>query len=498
MYTDYKQTGSRSPWPARLYAAGVFILLLHYLVLLINFQEPYLTPWWVLTAQVVIAGFGIILGRMWKKKTFWVLAAYLALMFCRIWFDDPTHLTNENYAPQMLFHGVWVFGACHSLAYVLDKKQLTSFIRLFAAVWTIGFTAHCLLALYGAWTGKIIWNSSHGSFWGFSKGLGGGNTGYNELNATGSGQGVRLQVIFWCTISGAIASVSGMIALCGAVCEKKIVLRVLYILCLIPLIFTMGLTDTRASHISFSAGAGAITAILLIRLLRRRYSRIHGDSSPGKGRVLGWWITAGSLGGAAMVLGILLIGHTPQLFTQLHTRSGILIPTAFAETQDSADFIVSSRGYSGNLNGVLSGRIYIWEYVLRYIKEHPTTLLTGESIWIPMRGPNAQTGLGFLAGHPHNAIIWIVLLNGIPGLLLVSVPAFQTVFRSVRLVNSQKTPLWLAVIPAIVFSIFVGDLVETISGLLGFPYPNCSILLLCVSIIGFFGVKDKSAAPETL
>jgi hypothetical protein len=69
---------------------------------------------------------------------------------------------------------------------------------------------------------------------------------FMEVNALGSGVGVRLNVVMYCTVSGAMVSLSGMIALIAAVCEKNRWAKLAYALSLVPFIFVMGLTDTRA------------------------------------------------------------------------------------------------------------------------------------------------------------------------------------------------------------------------------------------------------------
>ena len=474
-------------WLRRIYAFSMFALLLRYLVLLVFFSEPYSTPVWILGWQVLTAGAGILLGKRWKSVSFWILVAYLLLLFGRVWFDDPTHLLNPGNGPsvsEVLLHGFWVVGACCSLGSVLEENDQRRFLRALAAVWTVGMVLHSIIALYAAWNGRVVWNPVHGAFWGLADTIGEGGAGFMEQNAVGSGEGLRLTLILYCTVSGAILSLSGMIALCAALCEKKWWVKVLYFLAIAVYLFAMGLTDTRACHLSFSAGAGAAGGILLLRALRKRHQARQPDVRKIKKPLLAMdWALAFTLAAVVMVACVVLISATVPAFNRLQSADGVLLPVARAEETSRTPVVVSSRGYSGGLNKVLSARVVIWEGVVRYIREHPVVLLEGESIWIPMRGVNTQTGLTKTAGHPHCAPMYILLESGIPGLLLIAAVLGLAVIRSFRLAGKRETPLWLALLPAVFLSLCVGDLVECICGFLGYPYPNCSALFLVMGML---------------
>ena len=465
-----------SPWFVRIYTFSVFALLLRYLLLLLFYQEPYHTPAVILVLQSATAILGIILGLVWKNRTFWPLAAYLVLLVVRLLFQGPA-LFAESGIPDLLIHGLWAFGACHSLGAVLSARSLRRFLRVFAAAWTIGAVLHSLVALYAAWRGQVVWNLPHGAFWGFAGTVGEGTPGMNEINAVGAGYGVRLSVILYCTISGAELSLSAMVALCAAVCEKKPWARVLYLLSLLPLLFAMGLTDTRACYVSFAAGAGAVVGILLLRALRSHL------------RPLSSWTLSLASAAAVMVLLVLLISRTTAVYNSLKAHGGLLISSALAEEAPAT--VVSSRGFAGDLDTILSGRLEVWRYILRYLRDNPRVLLLGESVWLPMRGANAQPGLTHVVGHPHNALLLVLLQAGLPGLLLILWVLFSAFRRSVRLVSRPDTPLWQVLLPALILSICIGDSVECISGFLGYPYPNCSLLFLAIGLL----YRPSSAEP---
>lgn len=457
-----------SPWLSRLYAFSVFALLLRFLLLLVFYREPYHAPVWILVLQSATAVLGICLGRMWKHRTFWPLATYLLLLVVRLLFQGPA-LFAEPGIPDLLIHGLWVFGACHSLGFVLSDHSLRRFIRSFAAVWTVVSVLHCLVALYAAWRGQVVWNLPHGAFWGFAGTVGEGAPGMNEINAVGAGYGVRLSVILYCTVSGAELSLSAMVALCAAVCEKKSWARILYLLALLPMLFAMGLTDTRACFVSFAAGAGAVVGILLLRTLRSRL------------RPLSSWILSFVSAAAVMVLLVLLISRSTAVYNSLRAHGGLFFSSALAE--ESPATVVSSRGFGGDLDAILSGRPDVWRYILRYLRDNPRVLLLGESVWLPMRGANAQPGLTHVVGHPHNALLLVLLQAGLPGLLLILWVLCSALRCSVRLVSRAETPLWQVLLPAVILSVCVGDSVECISGFLGFPYPNCSLLFLAIGLL---------------
>ena len=470
-------------WAGIIHSAAVMALLFRFMILLVFYTEPYRAPEWVLAAQFVTALSGIILGKMWKRKSFWLPAGYFIYLFIRVLTVKASAVTGDPDVRHILFHGLWVIGACYTLPYILGRKQIRRFLRIFTAAWTAGIAVHCLIALYAAWNGIVIWNAAHGGFWGLATTGGQGGPGHMEWNAAGSGEGLRLNVILYCTVSGAVASLSGVIALCGAACEKNRWVKLAYCLALIPMVFVMGLTDTRACYVSFAVGAGAVAGILLLRKLRTGFC----GPEAGKGRcALGWILSLGT----AMVIAaaaVLLTGRTAAVFNQMKAQ-GILIPAALAEGNVT---VVSSRGFAGSLDAILSGRVSSWKYIVRYLLNHPKAIVWGDSVWLPMRGPNAQPGITNMVGHPHNALLMVLLQNGIPGVALIAGMMITAVRRSFRLVNRSETPVWLALLPAVVLSVCVGDLVECIAGFLGHPYPNCSVMFLCIGIICLYGAKGR-------
>ena len=483
---DIRKTGIRT-WAISIHSFAVMALLLRFLVLLVFYTEPYYAPKWIMIAQFLTALSGMVLGKMWKRKPFWFLAAYCVYLFIRLLLENTKVARTDLSVRQILFHTAWVVGACYTLPYVLGREQMKRFLRIFAAVWTAGVTIHCFIALYAAWKGIVIWNPVHGAFWGFSGKAGGGGPGFMEVNALGSGVGVRLNVVMYCTVSGAMVSLSGMIALIAAVCEKNRWAKLAYALSLVPFIFVMGLTDTRACHISFGAGAGAVAGILLMRKLRAG-SR---GAECGKGRrFVRGCLSVGVALAAALVI-VVIIGKTTSVFNGLKARGSLVIPAALAEGAESGTTVVSSRGFEGGLDRILSGRVYAWKYLARYLSEHPKAILWGESVWKPMRGPNAQSGLTYVVGHPHNAELMVLLQHGIPGVILMGAMMLITVRRSFRLVNHDETPLWLALVPAVALSLCVGDLVECIAVFMAHAYPNCSALFLCMGLICLYGAKDR-------
>ena len=479
-------------WFKMIYIFAISAMLLRYMILPFYFTEPYYAPKWFLVLQFIVAAAGVILGRMWKNKAFWPMGAYCILVLVRVLFVTEIPVLWDSVVSQIFFHGLWVTGACFSVASILNRDQLKRFLRVMAAMWTSLSVLHCVIALYAAWIGTDIWNFSRGAFWGLATILGNGGPGFAEMNAVGTGVNVRLNVIYYCTVSGAIISLSAMIALCAAICERKKAVKVLYFLALVPFAFAMGLTDTRACHISFAAGAGATTGILLYRTLKSHARREIPKKARDKFHTVIRWAASASLAVIVMLILVVGIGKTTELFNDMKAKGGLVITKALAEESSNEATVVSARGYSGDLDSVFTGRVYVWEYVSRYIFSNPTTMLCGESISNPMIGPNSQDVL-YEFGHPHNGLLMVLLESGIPGLLLILAVLVITICRSFRLISNNETPLWLVLLPAVVLSICVGDSVECIAGFLGYPYPNCSILFLCIGMICLYGQKSQEA-----
>lgn len=466
-YTAERRTDDRISLPKLIYAIAMGILLLMYLVLMLYYSDSYTVPVWVQIARGVTAVAGMILGKTWKDRGFRFLAVFWLYMFFRLLFDNPLKLV-PNSVCESLINGIWAFLGCYSLGRVLNPKQLKIFLKTVVGIWTAGTVISSGIGLYAAWKGIVIPNLTGEAFWGF-----GHAQGAPEL---------RLFIIYYVTVSGAVLSISTVMALMMvSVCKHK-ASRILYILSTLPMLMALSLTDSRAAHISVSAGIGVLVCVWI--LYRGHYS-LPKEKQRKHPAVI--WLTAiGTM--FVLFIGLVLgLNKFIDIFSRVKSNGG-LISAAAAEELEKVEGVISNRGYTGG--NVLSDRPYIWSHVWNYLKANPLYLLIGVSIHAPMA--EIITDMWFAAGHCHCIPLQILLESGVIGVLLVGGLVTCVTVSGVRLVCSKEKPLWQRLTVAPVISIFVGELVESFTSLT-YSWPTLPFVFLFMGIIAALGKRNGKA-----
>ena len=139
----------------------------------------------------------------------------------------------------------------------------------------------------------------------------------------------------------------------------------------------------------------------------------------------------------------------------------------------------------------LSGRTAIWKQAVRFLAEHPRTLLTGRSVCETMKYTGIMRTETVVTEHCHNMFLQTVMESGIPGLLLMLAFIFCTGRRAVRVVSAEDIPTVLRLVPAAVCAFWVGELAECIVRMTNVRVPTLAMLMLYAGIICALGKRKK-------
>ena len=457
---------------SRGYAGLTGALLLRYPVMMFLYRQPYATPGWVAAAELLTVLAGIVLGKLWKDRAFLAMLAFWALLLGRVLVRSPEQAWGSR---ETFLYGLWALCGCYGLGGALTGRQTRDFLRIFTAVWVLAMTVHASLGLYAAWHQRVIWNLAAGGRWGL---------GVIYGSASDIGRDMRLYLIFYPTISGSLLCVSALLACHGLLCSETGAARAFYGVCAAILMIAMALTDTRTSNICLALGLGGFV------FLRFGKDPSEGLRRPAPGRRV--WLAL-LLALVAAFLCVLLPGLLNNLFNQ--TRSGAaLFPSALAESAAANTANVANRGYFGR--NALSGRPAIWQAVIAFLGEHPKYLLMGTSIISPMNWINPVPGLSYDVEHAHNILLQVLLESGIPGLLLVLLFVGIICVRAFRMLRRPDLPNWVRGIPVIVFSVWIGEMVECVYRFERYILPLCALLFLLMGIVGAAGERSSANQGE--
>ncbi len=451
------------------YAILIGGLLLGYLAIQAFDHDPFPFPVWLAMLRIAAAFMGIWLGKLWKDKGFLIILMLLLIQICRIIVKD-SRLLFTGFASDSIFNGLWAIAGCYSLGRVFSPRQTKLFLRIIFASWTIGTVIQCLISLYGAFTdwgvtnlyGTSIWEG--GSIWGII---------WEE----------RLTVGFlYPTVTGSYLSFSGVVVAYSMVVEEKRPVKILYGLALVVILFTLGLTDTRASYISVAAGLGTIAFALVLRAKRDKIPEKETNvAEQRKNRRTAWCLALVCMIGVFVISSLAIFNIAP-VFNRIKTRGIYMVSVAKAEEETQKSQQVISRGVSGQ--DVLSGRAGVWKGTLQYILREPKRLLFGVSVYDPMNGPNKE--MNTQMAHCHNVPLQIFLESGIIGLLIVLCFVFYTARNVLRIINKKGIPTWLQILPAFLVSIAVGDLMECFTWFRSWNSVALAFLFVVAGIINSY------------
>ena len=475
-----RTTIKRNEWSVAqiIYAVLMGGLLCSYLLILAFDHYTFPLPAWLALIRLTVAVFGFCLGKLWKEKGFLIIASLLVIQILRVVFQN-TQLMFTDSVSTCFFNGLWAVAGCYSLGRILSVNQLKRFLKIVAAVWTIGIVIHCSIALYATWTDQEIINLygktivEGGAIWGLFW--------------------LRLSIGYlYPTVSGSALSVSGIIALLVIFAAKKMGTRILYGIALLIIVVALSLTDARTSYISFSAGNGVSVGVCVLWCIKKRKNEMAANHVFKKSHYA--WLFAAVSAAAICCFSLILISRITPLFNFIKTKGDLLISTARAEEPALQKLQVMSRGLSGS--NVLSGRLDVWKSVARYVLTDPIRILWGSSVFNPMTGPNQLSGEPM--AHCHNMFIQVFLESGILGLIPVFSFGVYTVANAIKIINKKDFPLWINLLTAIPVSVLVGDLAECFGCFAEWKGPALPFLFVSVGIINSLGNRKFIETEESL
>ena len=456
----------QQPWTIGrvIFACLMSLLLLGYFAVMATYSDPTTTgrafqfPGYVWILRVITGVMAIYLGKLWKDKGFRILAVFLLLKLIRVIAENGDNVFSEAVSDIMLT-GIWVFAACYGMARVFNREQLKRFLNINVAIWTLGMTVSSCMGIYAAWTGKYIYTIGEGAVWGLP-------------------WRSRLFLVYFPTVSGSVASLSAVLALCGAIISKRKPGKILFLLSMFPMIVALSLTDSRCAQVTVSAGIAMTAGIFILRALRRR------AIEKGK-KTWSAWVISITSAGIMLVILVFICMKTITVFNKVRA-DGLLIPRAFADEVKRK--VVSNRGYGGD--NVLTSRPQIWRAAIEVLKNNPLFLLWGASVRSPMTLVNASKIMTFTASHCHCMPLMILLENGIPGLVLAGAFMFRAATAAFRLVLKAENKRDVLLVPFVV-SILLGELIECFTWLRAGQSPTLPFFFIAMGIIVVAGQKQN-------
>lgn len=418
----------------------------------------YLPTFWGL-----LAGALAVRGQAFRRKTTWVLAAGLALIFLRCFFGGRD---TFYWGYRSVIYGVLAFGVCYQTAFGLSKKWLLTFLRLLLALWTLFMAGLSLVGIWAALYDQTITTAAGGVY---------------RIGVTYS----RLYLLTFCTNSGSNLALSLLAALIGMLLTRNPLGRVLYVLAGLVQYAALGLTVARTAFISVSIALGLLLACGLMAKLRGK------RLSEKLVRLISFILAA-----ALAVGSFLLLSKSPDLFgdvkEQVRSSTDVVEST---DTEEGADTEEAAAPRSTNMQStvqrrpitmdenMLTQRQFAWQAVYRYIRQHPETLLYGTSVVMPMAEVNPLADIENAAwDHAHNIYIQILLECGIPGIILLVLFLYSLARAALRLFFSKDKPLWQRALPVIPICILISELAECMT-MLVYNLPALAFLMLFSGLV---------------
>lgn len=437
---------SKDMTPAKMIYFGLMVLgLLSYLWNLAIGAGINTIPIVIWIIRLLSVPFALFLGKLWKDKGFQILSLYFLWFFLRIAISNPSGFFREE-ASENILSALWLFSACYGLGKIIKGNQLKSFLQVVVNLWILGIVICSILGIVAIWRGQRIEGLTENVFYGYP---------YQEWWTA------RLEIGYVATVSGALLSISALIStICGIITKKKIK-KCIYIIATIIILQALALTDSRTAFISFSIGFALVISILI-------FTRIHVQKT--------WHRWVASFLGLlfSFALSIILLTKITPLFNHLMLRG--MFPSALAEETVSKKVANINRGFDVSSNA-FSGRFEIWKAVLSFLKQNPKYLLIGKSKIEPLSAIAPDNA------HCHNIFIQVLLESGIVGLLLLLFFVGNICINCIRVIKGKEAEKWIVLLPALIISLIVGDMVECFTWLRSSQCPMGAILLISAGII---------------
>ena len=449
-----------------LLMAGILFTFLYRIIEMLWLPNLDAAAQYLPTLWGLLAGALAVRGQAFRRKTTWVLASGLALIFLRCFFGGRD---TFYWGYRSVIYGVLAFGVCYQTAFGLSKKRLLTFLRLLLALWTLFMAGLSLVGIWAALYDQTITTAAGGVY---------------RIGVTYS----RLYLLTFCTNSGSNLALSLLAALIGMLLTRNPLGRVLYVLASLVQYAALGLTVARTAFISVSIALGLLLACGLMAKLRgkRLSERLV--------RLISFILAAALAAGS-----FLLLSKSPDLFgdvkEQVRSSTDVVESTDTEEGADREEAAATPAPRSANTQStvqrrpitmdenMLTQRQFAWQAVYRYIRQHPETLLYGASVVMPMAEVNPLADIENAAwDHAHNMYIQILLECGIPGIILLVLFLYSLARAALRLFFSRDKPLWQRALPVIPICILISELAECMT-MLVYNLPALAFLMLFSGLV---------------
>ena len=449
-----------------LLMAGILFTFLYRIIEMLWLPNLDAAAQYLPTLWGLLAGALAVRGQAFRRKTTWVLASGLALIFLRCFFGGRD---TFYWGYRSIVYGVLAFGVCYQTAFGLSKKRLLTFLRLLLALWTLFMAGLSLVGIWAALYDQTITTAAGGVY---------------RIGVTYS----RLYLLTFCTNSGSNLALSLLAALIGMLLTRNPLGRVLYVLASLVQYAALGLTVARTAFISVSIALGLLLACGLMAKLRGK------RLSEKLVRLISFILAA-----ALAVGSFLLLSKSPDLFggvkEQVRSNTDVVESTDTEEDTDTEEAAATPATRSTNTQStvqrrpitmdenMLTQRQFAWQAVYRYIRQHPETLLYGTSVVMPMAEVNPLADIENAAwDHAHNMYIQILLECGIPGIILLMLFLYSLARAALRLFFSKDKPLWQRALPVIPICILISELAECMT-MLVYNLPALAFLMLFSGLV---------------
>ena len=449
-----------------LLMAGILFTFLYRIIEMLWLPNLDAAAQYLPTLWGLLAGALAVRGQAFRRKTTWVLASGLALIFLRCFFGGRD---TFYWGYRSVIYGVLAFGVCYQTAFGLSKRRLLTFLRLLLALWTLFMAGLSLVGIWAALYDQTITTAAGGVY---------------RIGVTYS----RLYLLTFCTNSGSNLALSLLAALIGMLLTRNPLGRVLYVLASLVQYAALGLTVARTAFISVSLALGLLLACGLMAKLRGKHL------SERLVRLISFILAAALAAGS-----FLLLSKSPDLFggvkEQVRSNTDVVESTDTEEGADTEEAAATPAPRSTNTQStvqrrpitmdenMLTQRQFAWQAVYRYIRQHPETLLYGTSVVMPMAEVNPLADIENAAwDHAHNMYIQILLECGIPGIILLVLFLYSLARAALRLFFSKDKPLWQRALPVIPICILISELAECMT-MLVYNLPALAFLMLFSGLV---------------
>lgn len=441
-------------WSQRLLMALVLCYFLWHIAAMFQLPQLQAVQSYLPLVWSALAGVLACRGQTWRRKSVWLLALGLGLIFLRC-LAGGDELLAGGYTS--IVTGIAVFGLCYQLPFALRKELVLRFLRILLGVWTAWMA---LLALAGLWAAL-----------------------YDQTFSTPAGgvyllgiQWGRLNLLTYCTNSASNLAFSILGGFTGLMLTRNRLGRALYALACLTMFLALSLTVARTAFLSLGFSLGLFLACPLFSLLGRRT------------RMPRWLCIAlcGLMSIAVTVGCYLILNGALELFNtakvELRASAEALETIAPVAAEDIT--ILEHRPIQLD-DSMLTGRQYVWQGAYRLLRAQPLYLLWGTSVVQPMQYVNPLTGVELVYEHMHNLYLQVLVECGLPGLILLGLFLWRFLRSAWRLMLDSARPLWMRTLPILPICALVAETVECFT-LLTYSYPVLPFMMLFMGLTILF------------